>query len=260
MTVFIGNFASVVWFGGSVFGVGEIIGGILLAAGVFLIVGGAKPALPQTIIPEDSQQAEPSQLLTNQKQRNPPATSTDSGAQAGGGKPFQITTKITCYLLPDDGTAAEREFLTHISDPGETYIIAYGFTLVPMIDDLIAAHNKGVPLHIFLDHTQSEGTMQKPLVQRLVDSGIEVTIGTSPAGSKYICHTKGLVSNDNPVWCWEGSTNFSQSAWNQVNTAMVFSSQQWYDNFVAQFKQIRQFAWSKERLFQVMKNPPPGVN
>jgi phosphatidylserine/phosphatidylglycerophosphate/cardiolipin synthase-like enzyme len=173
--------------------------------------------------------------------------------------PFQMTATITCYLLPADGTVAEQELLNHISDPGETYIIAFSFTLVPLIDDLISAHQNGVPLHIFLDHSQSEGALQAGQIQRLIDAGIEVTIGTSPAGVQYICHTKGVVSNDDPVWCWEGSTNFSESAWFQVNTAMVFSSQAWYDNFVAQFEQIRQYAWTNERQFQMMKAPPPGV-
>jgi hypothetical protein len=40
------------------------------------------------------------------------------------------------------------------------------------------------------------------------------------------------------------------------NSAMVFSSQAWYDNFVAQFEQIRQYAWTNERQFQMMKRPP----
>ncbi len=102
-----------------------------------------------------------------------------------------------------------------------------------MIDDLISAHQNGVPLHIFLDHSQSITSIQQPLVQRLVDAGIEVTIGTSPVGTEYISHTKGAVSNDNPVWCLEGSTNFTQSAWEEVNTVMIFSSQDWYNNFVA---------------------------
>lgn len=174
--------------------------------------------------------------------------------------PFQITATLTCYLLPQDGEIAKQDFLKHISDPGETYIIAYAFTLVPMIDDLITAHQNEVPLHIFLDHSQTEGALQKPDVQRLVNAGIEVTIGTSPAGQQYICHTKGLVSNDSPVYCWEGSTNFSETAWDQVNTVMVFSSQEWYDNFVAQFNQIRQYAWTNEKEFQLMANPPPGVS
>ncbi len=174
--------------------------------------------------------------------------------------PFQINGPFTAYLLPEDGEIAQREFLKHLSDPGETYIIAFGFTLVPMIDEIIAAHKNGVPIHIYLDHSQSAGTMEAPQVQRLIDAGVEVTIGTSPAGSMYICHTKGIASNDNPVWCWEGSVNFSASGWKQVNTAMVFSSQDWYDNFVAQFKAIRQFAWDRERQFQRMQTPPEGVN
>jgi len=174
--------------------------------------------------------------------------------------PFQITTTITAYLLPGDGAVARTDFLNHISDPGETYIIAYGFTLVPMIDDIIAAHGKGVQIHIYLDHSQEVGKMEQPQVQRLVDAGLEVTVGTSPEGSQYICHTKGTASDDNPVWCWEGSVNFSEGGWHQVNTAMVFSSQDWYDNFVAQFKAIRQFAWTQERSIQVMQAPPAGVS
>ncbi len=173
--------------------------------------------------------------------------------------PFQISTTITCYLLPGDGAVAEQQFLQHISDPGETFIIAYGFTLVPMINDIIAAHQKGVLIHIYLDHSQAVDQMEAPDVQRLVQAGLEVTIGTSPAGSQYICHTKGIVSNDSPTWCWEGSVNFSESGWHQVNTAMQFSSQDWYDNFVAQFKAIRQFAWDNERSLQVMHSPPAGV-
>jgi len=173
--------------------------------------------------------------------------------------PFQITTTVTCYLLPGDGPIAEKEFLKHISDPGETYFIAYAFTLVPMIDDIIAAHNNGVPIYIYLDYSQSTGQDERPEVQRLVSAGVEVTTGTSPAGSQYICHTKGIASNDHPAWCWEGSVNFSESGWHQVNTAMVFSSQDWYDNFVAQFIALRQFAWDQERNLQLMPAPPPGV-
>ncbi|TLZ58342.1 MAG: hypothetical protein E6K17_01140 [Methanobacteriota archaeon] len=173
--------------------------------------------------------------------------------------PFKITTEIQCYLLPGDGTAAKAQFLQHLGDSGEMYITAYGFTLQPMIDQFIANHATGDLLHIYLDHSQSAGAAEKPQVQRLVDAGIEVTIGTSPEGSQYICHTKGIVCLDRPPWCWEGSVNFSESGWHQVNTAMVFSSDDWARNFVDQFKQLRQFAWDYERPFQLMPNPPPGV-
>jgi phosphatidylserine/phosphatidylglycerophosphate/cardiolipin synthase-like enzyme len=179
--------------------------------------------------------------------------------------PFQITTTVTCYLLPQDGTTAKADFLKNLLDPGETWIIAYSFTLPDMIHELLEAHQKGLPLHIYLDHTQSVGKTEKPLIEQLVQAGVEVTIGTSPAGSKYICHTKGIVSdpagNRGALWCWEGSTNFSESAWNQVNTAMVFASQDWRDQFVAQFQALVNFAWANEKDFQLMSAPPvdPGA-
>jgi PLD-like domain len=162
--------------------------------------------------------------------------------------PFKISTTVTCYLLPQDGTAAKSVFLKNLLDPGETWIIAYSFTLPDMIHELLGAHQKGLPLHIYLDRSQEVGKLEMPLIQQLVDAGIEVTVGTSPAGTRFICHTKGIVSdpgkNGGELWCWEGSTNFSESAWNQVNTAMVFASQDWRDQFVAQFEALRNFAWA----------------
>jgi phosphatidylserine/phosphatidylglycerophosphate/cardiolipin synthase-like enzyme len=175
--------------------------------------------------------------------------------------PFVINTQVTCYLLPQDGAVAKQDFLKHLLDPGETWIIAYAFTLPDMIQDLLKAHTQGIPLHLYLDHSQSTGPAEKPLLQQLVKAGVEVTIGTSPAGSQFICHTKGIVSDAAPgggtLWCWEGSTNFSLSAWQQVNTALVFASPQWRDEFVAQFEALRAFAWSQERSLQLMSAPPP---
>ncbi len=173
--------------------------------------------------------------------------------------PFTITGTVECFLLPEDGQTAEAALLTHLADNGEMYITAYAFTLVPMIDQLLANFQRGDPLHLYLDYSQESGTAEKPEVQRLVDAGMEITIGTSPEGSKYICHTKGIVCLDNPPWCWEGSVNFSESGWHQVNTAMMFNSLVWAQAFVNQFKGLRQFAWTSERSFQLMKKPPPGV-
>jgi phosphatidylserine/phosphatidylglycerophosphate/cardiolipin synthase-like enzyme len=176
---------------------------------------------------------------------------------------FQIETPVTCYLLPEDGEAAEAQFLKNLKDPGETWIIAYSFTLVPMIDELLDAHSQGVPLHLYLDHSQSSGRAAKPVIEKLVDAGIEVTIGTSPEGSRYICHTKGMVSDEDPqggeLFCWEGSVNFSASGWHQVNTAMTFSSPKWRDEFVAQFEALREFAWTHEAEMQLMPEPPAGL-
>ena len=177
--------------------------------------------------------------------------------------PFTISTTVTCYLLPGDGPTAEADFLQHMTNMGETWIIAYAFTLPDMINDLITAHQKGVKLHLYLDHSQSTGTAEKPALQKLLAAGVEITIGTSPEGSQYICHTKGIVSDaaaaGGQPWCWEGSTNFSLSAWKQVNTAMVFSSQAWRDDFVAQFEALRDYAWANEKAMQIMSSPPPDL-
>jgi PLD-like domain len=166
-------------------------------------------------------------------------------------------------LLPEDGPIAQQQFLKNLLDPGETWIIAYAFTLPDMINELLAAQKKGTPLHLYLDYSQySTDKTETPLVQELVHAGVEVTVGTSPAGSQFICHTKGIVSDAAPggsLWCWEGSTNFSLSAWKQVNTALVFSSQAWRDQFVAQFEALRNYAWANERNLQLMPSSPPDT-
>jgi hypothetical protein len=173
---------------------------------------------------------------------------------------FTITTTVECYLLPDDGAAAKATFLQHLTDPHEMWIIAYSFTLIPMIDDIIANSQGGDPIHIYLDRSQAQGKAELPQLRRLVTAGVEVTIGTSPAGTSYITHTKGFVCDDAPVpFCWEGSVNFSQDGWMQVNTAMNFNNQTWRDQFVEQFDALRDYAWTNERSSQLMKAPPAGV-
>ncbi len=57
--------------------------------------------------------------------------------------PFQITSTVTCYPLPMDGPAAEKEFLLHLAESGEMFIIAYAFTMPQMIDQLLANHEAG---------------------------------------------------------------------------------------------------------------------
>jgi len=173
---------------------------------------------------------------------------------------FTIQTTVECYLLPGDGDAARAKFLEHLKDPHEMWIIAYSFTLAPMIDEIIANAAGGDPIHIYLDYSQSKGKFEMPQVQRLIDAGVEVTIGTSPAGTSYITHTKGFVCDDTPLpFCWEGSVNFSASGWMQVNTAMIFNNQTWRDQFVQQFDALRDYAWTNERSYQLLKTPPAGV-
>jgi hypothetical protein len=174
--------------------------------------------------------------------------------------PFSITAAIECFLLPDDGATARATFLEHLEDPYEMWIIAYSFTLEPMIDEIIANNTAGAPIHIYLDFSQSSGHAEAAQLQKLIHGGVEVTIGTSPVGTQYICHTKGIVCDHTPEpWCWEGSVNFSESGWSQVNTALLFNSTDYRNAFVNQFEHLRYFAWTQERSKQLMSEPPAGA-
>jgi hypothetical protein len=173
--------------------------------------------------------------------------------------PFKITTEVDCYLLPQDGAQARSTFLQHLRDPNEMYIIAYAFTLEPMIEEFLADAPDD-RLHIYLDYSESRSKAEASNLKKLISAGIEITIGTSTAGRKFICHTKGIVCNDVPLaWSWEGSVNFSESGWQQVNTAMLFHSQAYYDAFSRQFLNLRYFAWTQERDLQLMSKPPAGA-
>lgn len=169
--------------------------------------------------------------------------------------PFTVRTDVTCYCLQEDGAIANREFLSYLHNPGETWIIAFGTTIVPIIIELVAAHKNGVPIHLYLDHSQAFGRADKHQVQRLVNAGMEVTIGTSLVSGRHLSHTKGAVVNGTPPWCWEGSINVLESGWHAVDTAMVFFSKEWHERFVLQFKELRKFAWESQEWLQVMKAP-----
>ena len=167
---------------------------------------------------------------------------------------FTPSGAITAWQLPDDAEAAEAAFLALLHNPAETWIRAYAFTMKALTDECIAAHEAGVKLHIALDRSQEVGTYEKPEVERLVAAGVETTIATSYAGSKYIAHEKGLFTAAGE--CWEGSTNFSSSAWKQINTALQFVSPAYQAMQVRTFNHEVQYAWAQERSYQLMANPP----
>jgi hypothetical protein len=172
-----------------------------------------------------------------------------------------ITTTETDYFLPEDGQAAEQKFLELLKDFSEVWICAFGFTLQPMFDELKKADAAGAKLHILLDHSQAVGKAELPRVKDLVENlnHSDVTITTAGVNSDkkdQIWHWKGLVVK--PVegkedYCWEGSTNFSQSAWFQGNSARVFRSSVWAQAFIKQFEAHRAWALANEPQYQITK-------
>ncbi|MFA5057081.1 MAG: phospholipase D-like domain-containing protein [Opitutaceae bacterium] len=168
-----------------------------------------------------------------------------------------ITVTETDFFLPEDGTAAQQRFLALLANPAEAWIGAYGFTLQPMFDELAKADARGVPIHVLLDHSQEVGRTEAPKVQALVKSlkHGDVTITTAGINSKapsQIWHWKGMVAKRAGGFdCWEGSTNFSQSAWLQGNSARVFSSTPWAQTFITQFEAHKTWARQNEPQYQV---------
>lgn len=164
---------------------------------------------------------------------------------------------VTAWEFPEDAEAGKAALLAHWTEnPVETWLRAYALTMRELTEAIIAAE-KTAPTHVYVDHTQCEDEDQLTLVKELVAAGVEVTIGTSPAGSGYIAHTKAYVDADGD--CWEGSTNFSESAWHQVNTAFQFNSPAWRDMMVAAFNRDVAYAWEHERSLQLMSVPPASV-
>lgn len=192
---------------------------------------------------------------------------------------FTTSTPVQWFLFPDDREEGEQLLTSKLRSPGETWINAFNFSYMPLVDEVLAAHAAGVKLHLYIDKSQSaiaklprklskiglhhfaEGRVQSTVVRALAEAGVEVTIGTSDQGSEFIAHTKGVVvkESDGSYWCWTGSLNFSQSGWRQVNDVAVLESDAFAQHFIARFERLRQFAWTKERRWQVMSAPPAGV-
>ena len=172
-----------------------------------------------------------------------------------------LTITETDYFLPEDGKAAELKFLELLKSFSEVWICAFGFTLQPMFDDLKKADGTGAKLHILLDHSQALGKAELPKLKDLVSNikNSDVTITTAGVNSEkkdQIWHWKGMVvkpADGKEYHCWEGSTNFTQSAWFQGNSARVFRSTLWAQTFIKQFEAHRAWALANEPQYQITK-------
>lgn len=163
------------------------------------------------------------------------------------------------YFLPEGGPAAKQRFLDILADPTLTkaYISAYSLTLAPCFDEIIAADARGVEFDILLDHSQSTGTAEAPLIANLVKTlkNSHITITTAGIGSgkpSSIYHWKAMVLDDGAPTriCWEGSTNFSAGGWDQGNSARVFRSNEWAATFVEKFLAHKVWARQNEPQYQ----------
>jgi PLD-like domain len=172
---------------------------------------------------------------------------------------INITVSETDFFLPEDGSAAEKQFLDLLSKLSEVWISAFGFTLQPMFDELKKADAAGAKIHLLLDHSQAVGQAEAPKVKDLAanlkhgDLTI-TTAGIHSGAPEQIWHWKGMVvqsTDGKEKYCWEGSTNFSLSGWLQGNSARIFRSNAWAQVFVHQFDEHKSWARENEPQYQV---------
>ena len=123
----------------------------------------------------------------------------------------------------------------------------YGFTWPPLMDALIAAHERGVDVSIVADHSQAEGAAEKPQLQRLVDAGIPLLIGTSSRGA--IDHSKYVIADNARVGF--GSFNFSASALAQDNTFTETNDAAMVATFAANWQRVHDDAAGRHPDWQL---------
>lgn len=172
---------------------------------------------------------------------------------------INITVSETDFFLPEDGSAAEKDFLDLLNKLSEVWISAFGFTLQPMFDELKKADASGAKIHLLLDHSQAVGQAEAPKVKDLAanlkhgDLTI-TTAGIHSGAPDQIWHWKGMVvqpTDGKAKHCWEGSTNFSLSGWLQGNSARIFRSDAWATVFIHQFNEHKAWARKNEPQYQV---------
>ena len=170
-----------------------------------------------------------------------------------------ISLTETDYLLPEDGDAAKKKFLELLNKLSEAWISAFGFTPQPMFDELKQADAAGAKIHLLLDHSRSVGQAEaskvKDLAASLKRGDLTITTAAINSGAPdQIWHWKGMVvtpTDAKEKHCWEGSENFTLSAWLQGNSARVFRSDPWANVFVRQFEAHRAWARANEPQYHV---------
>jgi hypothetical protein len=162
--------------------------------------------------------------------------------------------KVTLWQFPDDNEAGIEAFLKLLSTPNELWVRAYTFTMATASTVLIARQKADQLTHISVDHSCLEYATQLKLVQGLIEAGLEVTVTTSYKGADYIAHEKTVVDSSGAFFT--GSTNWSASAWDQINKSIQGVSTDFLAQFKESFEKSIQYAWTHERAFQLMSQPP----
>ena len=160
----------------------------------------------------------------------------------------------TLFAPFDDTTAAFLAFVQ--SAQRRLDINIYGFHLPALTDVLIAKHQAGVTVSVILDHSQAEGKAEAAQVQKLVDAGVPLLIGTSPVHGQ-ILHSKFTVVDGKAVE--HGSWNYSLSASQQSNDMHFVEHAEYAQEYQRHHDRIRAFVLMHDMAYQPAGEVPAAA-
>ncbi len=160
--------------------------------------------------------------------------------------PATASVTVRTLFAPFDDTTGE--FLKFISTAEKSLDInIYGWHLPKMTDILVAKHQAGVRVSIILDHSQESGKAEQSEVQKLLDAGVPLLVGTSPVHGA-ILHGKWTVVDSKAVT--HGSWNYSLSASQQLNDLHFIEHEEYAREYQRKHDQIRSFIVLHEMAYQ----------
>lgn len=160
--------------------------------------------------------------------------------------PATASVSIRTLFAPFDNTT--QAFLDFVSGAQKSLDInIYGFHLPALTDMLIAKHKAGARVSLILDHSQEAGRAEQSEVQKLLDAGVPLLIGTSPVHGQ-ILHSKFTVVDGRAVE--HGSWNYSLSASLQSNDMHFVEHVEYAAAYLAHHNAIRSFILLHEMAYQ----------
>ena len=160
-----------------------------------------------------------------------------------------IETGSTFYFAPQD-PVQEAIVQFAANEKTELCIGAYALTLKPLLAQVKANHAAGITQYVLCDLSQEQGHYEHPEIVDLIDSGIDVVIGTAPSGN--ILHSKYLLGKSQQA-VFTGSYNFSASAAVQNNCSQTFTGLDVWTQFRSHFDEARSWCAAHEPQDQIKK-------
>ena len=148
---------------------------------------------------------------------------TDSGWEwrAAGATTFEPTShpvdSVEAFVLPDEPSLP----LATLASAEERLLLAgYTFTSDAVADELVAAHRRGVTVHVLVDGSPVGGqtTQEAAVLDRLVAAGIPVVVSQDDRGRYRFHHAKYAVVDDTVLvltenWKPSGTDGRSSRGW-----------------------------------------------